>query len=100
MLYAPIRWECIKFYNIVSIFQIYHGGFITRGGTLAGLAFKLQRKEHSKQPDRLYFLTVDGNHPLIRNSGDKDIQIIDIDSSQSSNYAKRNDEGSSNTAYS
>ena len=65
---------------MVLIFQTYFGGFITRGGTLAGLAFKYQSLRDGNEPITLAFLPVDGNHPLIRNLGDMNIQIKDIDS--------------------
>ena len=75
----------MKFYNIVSIFQTYLGGFITRGGTLAGLAFKYQKVRNANDPIKFYFLPVDGNHPLMRYLKNDGIQIKDIDSSGSSN---------------
>ena len=62
------------------MFQTYLVGFITRRGTLAGLAFSYQLDRNGNEPVTFDFLPIDGNIPLIRNFINQGIQIIDIDS--------------------
>ena len=96
LLCAPISWQYIKSYKIVLIFQNYHGGFITRGGTLAGLAVNYEREINGGVLIEFTFLPVDGNNPLIKNGRDNDIQIKDIDSAGRSSKRRRTNEGPSN----
>ena len=88
LLCAPISWQYIKSYKIVLIFQDYHGGFITRGGTLAGLAINY-KPENNGGVIEFTFLPIDGNNPLIINRRDKHIQIKDIDSAGGSGKRRR-----------
>ena len=76
----------------MSIFQEYFGGFITRGRMLTGLLYKHQPIESICQTIDVYFLPVDGNNTLIKDSENEGIKIIDIDSAGSSSKRKWNNE--------
>ena len=71
------------------MFQNYFGGFITRKGTLAGLAYKHEPAENTANWRTFFFLPVNGNSTFIKNLNDNKIKIIDIDSIEGNYKRKR-----------